>query len=429
MSDTTTQVFPQYTPLQLSCVNRFTRKKAAEPPTGAASQPEFERALADPRAQLIWQLMRKCDADQDGRLIVGELRAFAILTGFDASEDEWAEEYQALCGQRGTDPVVGLEFKEFQAFLDDESATGQHCSDDELRDLIDNFDAKLREGHRLVDANLEKQPPQQSEEVALSVQTAQEEQLKEEMEQSAQAQTQRELLIKKVFEFCDVGGDRHLTEAELRTFAQQTGFDGSEIEWAEEYAMLCMDCGVLVSKGLRFEDFSRLLEDETDAGQYCTHAELEELVDNFENIHSGARLGLDQPQPVVAEASRAIAAAAELRRPTGKRSQPLAVKKEMRSSREPPAPVTTKSPKEEARGVPDAPPPWLPLKKESVFLTTGDEKRSRQVRQKDLLRAALDQKPVLDVVGPAMNDLNGLSRGRLDGPDKGKGKGDRSVGF
>eukprot|EP00425_Heterocapsa_triquetra_P010259 CAMPEP_0195125380 /NCGR_PEP_ID=MMETSP0448-20130528/132876_1 /TAXON_ID=66468 /ORGANISM="Heterocapsa triquestra, Strain CCMP 448" /LENGTH=78 /DNA_ID=CAMNT_0040163011 /DNA_START=14 /DNA_END=247 /DNA_ORIENTATION=- len=77
---------------------------------------------------------------------------------------------------------------------------------------------------------------------------------------------------------CDGDGDGVLKEEEMRTFAELTGFDGSREAWAEEYVMLCSESGVNPALGIGQDLFVRLLNDESEMGQYCTDEELREML-------------------------------------------------------------------------------------------------------------------------------------------------------
>lgn len=436
---TATTVQVRHTPIVLSRVNRFTRKgnsnnQDAQPPTESEAGADItvEAGSPDLRAEFIRQLFQKCDVDQVGRLTLREMRKFALLTDFEGTDADWAEEYNALCGERGADPVEGLSLDEFQAFLDDDSDTGQYCDEQELRDMLANFDTKLMASEAL----LEKQMPEQSEEVLeahASSDALHEQQLAEPEPEDLSEQagkTKREQLVQRVFELCDVGGDGRLTERELRTFAQLTGFDGSESEWAEEYCQLCADSGISAAKGLGFEDFARLLEDESDAGQYCTDAELEEFLENvkttsFTNTWSAShsnhqhaqkppRVGdVDVPPPC--EPSPAVI---QKDRTNEKSTRAQSPAQQRNTSREEVSSGLKEMP------VNSGPPPWLPMKKASGASSAPAEVKSTfHNRQTALLKAALGQRPVADVVGPSMRDLHGGNRGPMDGPEKGRGKG------
>eukprot|EP00435_Cladocopium_sp_Y103_P022664 s242_g5.t1 len=62
----------------------------------------------------------------------------------------------------------------------------------------------------------------------------------------------------------DVDGDGFLYSEELKTFAKEMGFEGSDSEWSQEYVMICTEVGCDPTRGLDFRGFSRMVDDEED---------------------------------------------------------------------------------------------------------------------------------------------------------------------
>ncbi|CAE7456648.1 unnamed protein product, partial [Symbiodinium microadriaticum] len=69
--------------------------------------------------------------------------------------------------------------------------------------------------------------------------------------QSQAPQDPRRDLIEAVFSSLDKTRKGYLTAADMRPFAEQTGFSGSDHEWQEEFALLCRDRGS--AKGIKLE--------------------------------------------------------------------------------------------------------------------------------------------------------------------------------
>lgn len=97
------------------------------------------------RGKLILEAFRACDADGNGWLSTGEMRAFARWTGFDGSDEEWAEEYRLLCSEHGADEAVGIDVAVFRTLANDASDSGCHCTNEELQEIAVEC-AKMRLG-------------------------------------------------------------------------------------------------------------------------------------------------------------------------------------------------------------------------------------------------------------------------------------------
>merc|ERR1712194_609956 len=94
------------------------------------------------RSDLIGAVFRECDADKDGFLNEKEMRVFAVHTGFDGSEEEWASEFRLLCDEQS---AKGVNATLFEKLADDTSDGGCYCSDEELRDMLDKLRCDAKE--------------------------------------------------------------------------------------------------------------------------------------------------------------------------------------------------------------------------------------------------------------------------------------------
>lgn len=84
-------------------------------------------------------------------------------------------------------------------------------------------------------------------------------------------------LVHAVFKALDADVDGKLNEAEMRRFAEQTGFDGSSEDWAEEYTSLCAENGCNGSIDVGF--FAHLVNDSSnETGCYCSDNELQSML-------------------------------------------------------------------------------------------------------------------------------------------------------
>jgi len=70
------------------------------------------------REELCGELLRRLDADGDGRLLSDELRALAGRLGCEHSDEEWEEEYLAACELCGARPEAGLDAAQLLVFID-----------------------------------------------------------------------------------------------------------------------------------------------------------------------------------------------------------------------------------------------------------------------------------------------------------------------
>ena len=89
-------------------------------------------------------------------------------------------------------------------------------------------------------------------------------------------QDSRRELIEAVFRALDSGGKGYLTARDMRPFAEQTGFSGSDQEWQQEFDLLRRDRGS--SEGIRLDAFVSLVNDSSDDGCYCSEEELRSLL-------------------------------------------------------------------------------------------------------------------------------------------------------
>ena len=114
-------------------------------------------------------------------------------------------------------------------------------------------------------------------------------------------QDPRRDLLEAVFSSLDKTRKGYLTAADMRPFAEQTGFSGSDHEWQEEFALLCRDRGS--AKGIKLEEFVQLVNDSSDEGCYCSDSELRALLQQQQQQQQ------QQPPPSTTPAKAAPVAA------------------------------------------------------------------------------------------------------------------------
>jgi len=92
----------------------------------------------------------------------------------------------------------------------------------------------------------------------------------------------RDELKSALFSCLDMDSDRRLNSREMRSFAELSGFEGDDEEWAEVYSFLC---GI---EGCNLATFGGLLDDDSDDGIYCSDVELVDAIN--ECLSKGATI-------------------------------------------------------------------------------------------------------------------------------------------
>jgi len=115
-------------------------EKEVEKETGPMKGPDAQedskmREALKKRVFLLW------DTDGDGNLKKDELLKLARHVGFGGSGDDWTNEYEQMCTQRGCTARYGLSEEAFNNFIDDESEMGCYFSNEELAKILAEADA------------------------------------------------------------------------------------------------------------------------------------------------------------------------------------------------------------------------------------------------------------------------------------------------
>eukprot|EP00931_Biecheleriopsis_adriatica_P089102 TRINITY_DN63285_c0_g1_i1.p1 TRINITY_DN63285_c0_g1~~TRINITY_DN63285_c0_g1_i1.p1 ORF type:complete len:448 (-),score=98.63 TRINITY_DN63285_c0_g1_i1:58-1401(-) len=118
----------------------------------------------------------------------------------------------------------------------------------------------------------------------------------------------RSELKEAVFSHFDVDRDARLTSAELRNFACSTGFDGDAADWLDEYGYICDCMGCQAGEGLSEEVFSRLVDDESEDGCYCSDAELAAMLQAPATTATGTKPTPKSPASVTVDQASHFAA-------------------------------------------------------------------------------------------------------------------------
>lgn len=123
-------------------------------------------------------------------------------------------------------------------------------------------------------------------------------------------------LISQLFEALDADGDGFLSEQEMHGFARHMGFDGGADKWKVEYDLLFDGTNLNPAEGVTLTLFAQLVDDESDAGCYCTDDELKKFC--------SAEVAGDRPYSSNAEDRRTTVAASRSRSPPGLEPFPAA---------------------------------------------------------------------------------------------------------
>merc|ERR1719284_885528 len=119
-------------------------RSPGRPPENSAKSLRRRRPPALPsitRSELAQAVFKACDADGDGRLCMAEMYAFASRIGFDGGEAGWASEYALLCSEHCVGVNEGINLDLFLNLIEDESDNGCFCTDEELREILQEMGA------------------------------------------------------------------------------------------------------------------------------------------------------------------------------------------------------------------------------------------------------------------------------------------------
>ncbi|CAK9015761.1 unnamed protein product [Durusdinium trenchii] len=209
--------------------------------------------ISDERVQLINQIFTALNRSCTGYLNESEMRPFANRTGFEGTDPEWQAEFHLLQKECGSGP--GISLYHFRRLANDSSNDGCYCSDEGLRTLLQS----MWQGSASFSAPMATREPRQEPAVA-----------------QASGADERTQLIQQVFTGLNQSRTGYLNADEMRPFANQTGFQGTDAEWRTEFNLLRQECGS--GQGVSMYDFQRLANDSSDDGCYCSDEELRALM-------------------------------------------------------------------------------------------------------------------------------------------------------
>mmetsp|Transcript_47192 Transcript_47192/g.82134 ORF Transcript_47192/g.82134 Transcript_47192/m.82134 type:complete len:299 (+) Transcript_47192:86-982(+) len=103
------------------------------------------------RGTLQREIFRMLDSHGHRKLESDQMKIFMQMQGFDGTDEEWSEEFQSMCEERGGSTSAKKCFDEeaFRALLDDRTEAGCHLSDSELQETYEALARKRLEEKRL----------------------------------------------------------------------------------------------------------------------------------------------------------------------------------------------------------------------------------------------------------------------------------------
>jgi len=199
---------------------------------------------------LIQALFEKFDTCGSGRLSCEAMFVFASqMCGFDRGRAQWNDEFSEVCQVRGWDPKVGVNLKEFQAFVSNRNNAG-FCSTAELEALVE----KHLGAQKLKAIQAQRLP-------AVRIGSA----------------LRRAAVVEKLFACLDSASTQVLDSQSIHRFARACGFQGSYQDWVKEWNALCNLYKWDRTKGVDKQAFETFVNDEESIG-HCGDRELEEVV-------------------------------------------------------------------------------------------------------------------------------------------------------
>uniref|UniRef100_A0A7R9ZYS0 Calmodulin n=1 Tax=Pyrodinium bahamense TaxID=73915 RepID=A0A7R9ZYS0_9DINO len=204
-------------------------------------------AGASGRSGVIRAVFHACDLDSDGYLNRQEMKNIATHVGFKGTADEWAKEYRQMCLDHGAEASAGIDLPMLELLVNDSSESGCYCSDRDLRAVLQSMGETT--GGGVVKAT-----------------------------GSAQSSARSEL-IRDIFKALDLDRDGTLDEQEMRGFAYHVGFEGTDDDWAKEYALLCREKR---AQGVDLILFEKLVDDNSENGCHCTDLQLQAILTGLE---------------------------------------------------------------------------------------------------------------------------------------------------
>ena len=238
-------------------LRRTTQNSRATPAVQhSAPSPAVPKGFGE-RVDLLQRVFKALNSSGNGYLASEEMRPFAEATGFDGSDQDWKQEFELLKQECKAGPGISLE--DFKRLANDQSDDGCYCTDSDLQALLARIESLTTQNSRAPPAVQHPAP-------SLAV---------------PNGSGGREDLLQRIFKALNLSGKGYLASEEMRPFAEATGFDGSDLDWKQEFELLKQECKA--GPGISLEDFKRLANDQSDDGCYCSDSDLQALLARLES--------------------------------------------------------------------------------------------------------------------------------------------------
>lgn len=199
------------------------------------------------REELIDAIFHALDGQHQETLDSSAIRIFAEETRFDEDDEEWEEQFAAMSEHFGWENV-GISRGQFNELVNNDDDT----SDDELRTVLSSLHRRFQ------------RPSLAASRRASSLPWLKSPRMSRMSEVGGQVdKMDRNDLINAIFASLCEPSKFHLDSKKLRVFAERTGFDGDDAEWAERFELMCEEFA-WTAPGVSQAQFEEFLGDEVD---------------------------------------------------------------------------------------------------------------------------------------------------------------------
>ncbi|CAK9003155.1 unnamed protein product [Durusdinium trenchii] len=217
------------------------------------SRKSFNQSMSMSRDSLVMSIFRCLAGEGSLRVPLEGIRSFAEETGFEGSEVEWEEQLEAMQQFFRWAPGQGLSAEEFAQLVDHDEDT----TEEELREVLARLQRRdLRKS--------EQRRSQRRSERRFSVRSwGRKSFVKSEEELRRLSRVE---LISRIFTTLNrqegIQQSQSLSQEGFRRFAELTGFEGSDLEWEQQFTGICKLYGWNPQKEISLHHFQEFLSDE-----------------------------------------------------------------------------------------------------------------------------------------------------------------------
>eukprot|EP00931_Biecheleriopsis_adriatica_P060565 TRINITY_DN36389_c0_g1_i1.p1 TRINITY_DN36389_c0_g1~~TRINITY_DN36389_c0_g1_i1.p1 ORF type:complete len:1551 (+),score=442.46 TRINITY_DN36389_c0_g1_i1:72-4655(+) len=203
------------------------------------------------RTQLLEAIFKSLDVNKDETLSESELLRYAQSAGFEGDQEDFKAEFGEMAEEHGWEAAKGVTREQFEELLEEED-------EEHLKEMLLNLSSKDSRRPSLHSSTSRKSWLLRKGSVSLA----------------EIAKMDRTQLLEALFKSLDLDKDGMLTAPEMFRYARQSGFEGDEAEWEEEFKGMAQDFG-WDARGASREQFFNLLADDSDG-------ELKELLTDIQ---------------------------------------------------------------------------------------------------------------------------------------------------